>query len=116
MMDNIEVRINGVEITGFADDDSLGGTGFVYPSKEAEMTTPKDDGGPAFPKDYQVNPYNGEQYWHSEGMTLRDWFAGQALMGMVATKPYEDTPVTKAEAARHCYEMAAAMIAARNAN
>jgi len=34
----------------------------------------KDNGGPAF-------PWNGE----SSGMTLRDYFAGQALTGLVAS-------------------------------
>jgi hypothetical protein len=43
------------------------------------MTT-KNDGGPAFP------PHGGETLYHriSDGMSLRDWFAGQALAGLVA--------------------------------
>jgi hypothetical protein len=43
-----------------------------------------------------------------EGMTLRDWFAGQALPGLV---PLEQTPrLTAAQA----YSIADAMLAARD--
>lgn len=35
-----------------------------------------NDGGPAFPKD--------NMDWGHQGMTLRDWFAGQALAGYIA--------------------------------
>lgn len=39
----------------------------------------KDDGGPAYPReDYQGG--GGGQ----TGMSLRDWFAGQAMAGMMA--------------------------------
>lgn len=40
----------------------------------------KNDGGSAFPI-----PDEG-QGWGSAGMTLRDWFAGQALAGLCASK------------------------------
>ena len=67
----------------------------------------KDDGGYVFPSAGKF----GESA--ARGMILRDWFAGQALMGMVAMKPYEHTPSTKQEAAKECYELADAMLAAR---
>jgi hypothetical protein len=35
-------------------------------------------GGPAFPRPLSLN-VNGEAAWEQDGMTLRDWFAGQAL-------------------------------------
>ena len=45
----------------------------------------KETGGPAFP---------GTQYaggikptGHSEGMTIRDWFAGMALQGWITAQP-----------------------------
>lgn len=57
------------------------------------MSEQKHDGGPAFPelsKLYQ-NQYSGERssYLHykaetSGGMSLRDWFAGQALPQVIA--------------------------------
>ena len=64
-----------------------------------------DDGGSEFPfaeatTDFSVSP----------GMTLRDWFAGQALTGML-----DRTYGMKIEIiAARSYEMADAMIAARN--
>ena len=45
----------------------------------------------------------------AHGMTLRDWFAGQALAGLAfmgTHQPYESD-------AKHCYEMADAMLKAR---
>ena len=44
------------------------------------MSNPKDDGGPAFPN--TAKPMTGEvTEW---GMSLRDWFAGKALEGLLA--------------------------------
>ena len=41
-----------------------------------------NDGGPAFPRTpFDVNDYTGDG---SSGMSLRDWFAGQALAGLLA--------------------------------
>jgi hypothetical protein len=37
----------------------------------------KEDGGPAFPR------------MGVEGMTLRDWFAGQALVGLIVEGRYK---------------------------
>jgi len=42
------------------------------------MTTPIDDGGPAFP----VNEANQEAYC-SEGMALRDYFAAKAMQSVL---------------------------------
>jgi len=46
------------------------------------MNTPEqiNDGGPAFPN----LGYNADKNYN--GMSLRDWFAGQALAGMLAAK------------------------------
>ena len=41
-----------------------------------------NDGGPAFPCDSSQ-----KQYPTQEGMSLRDWFAGQALVGIVGRIP-----------------------------
>jgi len=79
-----------------------------------------DDGGPAFPcvcpKDFQ---------FANDGMTLRDWFAGQALMGDITTLRGETLDKRKDETveqalerdakrrAAWCYRQADAMLAAR---
>ena len=41
-----------------------------------------DDGGPAYPRGHNTG---------SDGMTLRDYFAGQALAGMMANSAIIDT-------------------------
>jgi hypothetical protein len=56
-----------------------------------------NDGGPAFP----MHP-NSWEY----GMTLRDWFAGQALEGL-------SYHYTAKDAVKLAYEMADAMLKAR---
>lgn len=66
----------------------------------------QNNGGPAF-------PYGQENHTErsSEGMTLRDYFAGQALAGMMAhdqTSSWQDY-----EVAGDCYVYADAMIKAR---
>jgi len=44
--------------------------------------SPTNDGGPAFPCSDLVTA-NGDVQPGCNGMTLRDWFAGQALAGLV---------------------------------
>jgi hypothetical protein len=67
----------------------------------------KDDGGSAFP----INERNsdGGHFYSNLGMTLRDYFAGQALVGLIGTGGGNYT----AERARFAYEQADAMIAER---
>ena len=44
-----------------------------------------DNGGPAFPQHgWSSNPEVIERMKHQGGMTLRDWFAGQALAGLLS--------------------------------
>jgi hypothetical protein len=86
----------------------------------------KDDGGPAFPQnnDYIDHPTHGRIHRvHAgddvqPGMSLRDWFAGQALSGMLAHstryKPREGAPANWHQAiAEEAYELADAMLAER---
>lgn len=43
------------------------------------------DGGPAFPSGMTDITADRSEYWAKDpGMSLRDWFAGQALAGIVA--------------------------------
>ena len=67
--------------------------------------TDRHDGGPAFPHRNDLCP-------QMNGMTLRDWFAGQALAGMnAADRRWEGGNKDMACAA---YSQADAMIAARS--
>ena len=75
------------------------------------MNTPQpNDGGPAIPVPDVYHP-NGQIQFGSNGMTLRDWFAGQAL----ANSKVEDHngPRWADYAAAQAYQIADAMLAAR---
>lgn len=41
------------------------------------------DGGPAFPLPSGWTPLGEREHYHELGMSLRDWFAGQAMHGWV---------------------------------
>lgn len=64
------------------------------------------DCGPAFPVHPDVNPDG-----YASGMTLRDWFAGMALQGMM-NEPSNHRSLAIDDAS-YCYEIADAMLAAR---
>ena len=74
------------------------------------MTT--KDGGPAFPMPYSADSeYVGISKTHAHyGMTLRDWFAGQALAGCLACETWSYGPE---ETATYCYDAADALLAER---
>lgn len=63
----------------------------------------KSDGGPAFPIEMTGTPY-------APGMSLRDWFAGQAIRARWG----DGTAMTEIEAAQFAYQLADAMLAARD--
>jgi len=71
------------------------------------MSAPTNDGGPAF-------PMTGEEChnlrYSQPGMTLRDYFAGQALAGALADPTCDLAPI---ELAKIAYREADAMLAAR---
>ena len=75
-----------------------------------------EDGGPAFPQaGWKHNSETG-RYVESigGGMTLRDWFAGQAIAGATGPAP-DGWSLSPYDHARWAYEIADAMIAARDA-
>ncbi len=63
----------------------------------------KAEGGPAF-------AYGSHEHGGSDGMTLRDWFAGQALSGLLASGPLA---CSLAESAEEAYQNADAMLIVR---
>lgn len=72
----------------------------------------RDDGGPAFPRPYS------EDGAAQGGMSLRDWFAGQALtrlsaMHFKAAEARADPHDATADIAFMCYLQADAMLAER---
>lgn len=76
-------------------------------------TSPVDDGGPAYPANRP-----GHDCWkHVPGMSLRDYFAGQALAGILAggfasTIPHDDVN-GGGDAAFFAYQYADALLIAR---
>lgn len=77
-------------------------------------TTPINDGGPAFPfgqvSELTGQPING---FFASGMTLRDYFAGQALTNLLPA--LRDDALTPDEVASDAYRFADAMLVAREA-
>ncbi len=71
------------------------------------MSAPTNDGGPAFPSDYIPGTAT------TPGMTLRDYFAGQALAGIVLSPLGQGGRATYDSTARDAYNYADAMLAAR---
>jgi len=78
------------------------------------------NGGPAFP--YGTRRYDGGNHYvgteYAQGMSLRDWFAGQALAGLMAHPKcgmvgpgFEDRNNC---AAREAYALADALLAERS--
>ena len=66
-----------------------------------------NDGGPAFPHDGQHN-YTG-------GMTLRDYFAAKAMQSIVSVLHVGIKPMSLESVASVAYEIADAMLKAREA-
>lgn len=74
----------------------------------------KNDGGPAFPLSYtqQYGKDEGRQEVYG-GMTLRDYFAGQALNGFLACTQQGEKIRDFSKVAQEMYLLADAMIAER---
>jgi hypothetical protein len=73
-----------------------------------------DDGGPAYPVSIGTQH---DQYMAANGMSIRDWFAGQALAGLAQTysaASFRDKwELHYTDVATHAYDFADAMLAAR---
>ena len=88
-------------------------------------TTPQiNDGGPAFPCETYGLRNGKETTIPTNGMSLRDYFAGQALAGSLASQTPESywafvssgsaaNDSAKNGIAKLCYDLADAMLAAR---
>lgn len=82
------------------------------------------NGGSAFPVHEIQSEYRDGRYhdvWRpQDGMSLRDWFAGQALSGLLAAEAHEQaigyTPDRATEMAGKAYGLADAMLKAREAS
>jgi hypothetical protein len=76
------------------------------------MNAPINDGGPAFPN-FKTDPFSSKvEICPQGGMTLRDYFAGQVLVGALADHTCQPSPI---ELAKIAYRGADAMLAAREA-
>ena len=75
------------------------------------------DGGAAFPQPIAVSAAGDVYYSGDFGMSLRDWFAGQALSGILASSEtallFSSAVVSRMDMARSAYEFADFMLAAR---
>ena len=82
------------------------------------MTKKIDNGGPAFPFILQGPKIEGD----SQGMTLRDWFAGQALIGLlfnaetILKSSKESGNTATQELITASYELSDAMLKERKRN
>ena len=52
--------------------------------KEDQAVRATNNGGPAFPVSGYVDPNTGGYEGASFGMSLHDWYAGQALIGLLS--------------------------------
>lgn len=68
-----------------------------------------DTSGPAFPRPESLYPDGSVSDPGALGMTLRDWFAGKAMQGMLAAAENYQT----SELAMYAYQVADAMLKER---
>ena len=71
-----------------------------------------ETGGPAFPVQYS-NEADGPTVMPHVGMTLRDYFAAKAMQGMAGSHAYCERGWDQADLAGQAYEIADAMLKAR---
>ena len=77
------------------------------------MSTPINDGGPAFPVADTIHT-DGQVQFGFNGMTLRDYFAAKAMQGDIASMEAHNDPQDAAHhIAKRAYAVADAMLKAR---
>lgn len=72
-----------------------------------------DNGGPAFPTDRWGMESGEAVTYQDDGMTLRDWFAGQALPAVIAAAVEQAGWYTDESVASNAYALANAMLKER---
>ena len=79
------------------------------------MSEESKDGGPAFPGAVYREDSCGvaRVCWCNEGMTMRDWFAGRALVAIAACEERGSLPHDMAVWAGSAYALADAMLTER---
>ena len=75
--------------------------------------TDRHDGGQSFPRP-KLGDDCGRAFGQQDGMSLRDWFAGQALAGIYANSADDSPAGAHGRCAKEAYEAADAMLAARS--
>ena len=84
----------------------------VYdPDRTPEVVVEIDDGDTAFPFEYY---WNISEHQASSGMSLRDYFATEAMRSMVRNWPVIVTEEVLAETSRLAYDLCDRMIERRN--
>ena len=74
-----------------------------------------NDGGPAFPSEQGCTPDGLWNQTFERGMSLRDWIAGQIAAGMAAHSGTSGISYGPGEIAGRSYEVADALLKAREA-
>ena len=74
------------------------------------MSEKIETGGPAFPCHPEIIPQKERDF---AGMTLRDYFAAKAMHGMAGSRRYCEAGWDQADMASQAYEIADAMLKAR---
>jgi hypothetical protein len=87
------------------------------------MTEPTKDGGPAFPQVEEIQIDGRTVFVKQTGMTLREYFAGQAVVGMLSNQSLTkaigiQSKIEKVESSnlisQICYKYADAMLQERS--
>lgn len=76
------------------------------------MSDRRKDGGQAFPMPAHTSNFVGFDHEKQDGMSLRDWLAGQAMQGLLASGRYDSWDYL----AEDSWNIADEMIAQREAN